>query len=388
MARLGRLLLAFALVLTFAVAPSGAVRATGASGPIQLGGDDQNDHGSSIWIDHDANPATPDVVETVGGWRYYMVSLEVMLATEQRAGAINSIAVIGVDGSGTYSPGLTPNDGGASCTTAGIFEDTYCTVEVATAELDRRNGATAAPTVTYYRTAAEVDAFFEGIALGTTNVAVIFIPGDGGDNNLDDGLAENRVDSDPTVTTAMEQALTDAAPTLAAFVAAGGGLLSSGEDHYLSWLTVLLPGVMINDDDTTETIGMTAAGAALWSGTGGITDLTISSNWHHHFVGDIGALQVLGLGWEEPWVDADLDGMIDSGEASANMWRGLDGINGNADDAQTRVIIGGAAGTAALAPELPETNREGDAFMYWLSIGALLTAGAGLMLRGRKSASL
>jgi hypothetical protein len=361
------------------------VRATGASGPIQLGGDDQNDHGSSAWEDHDENVSTPDVVVTQDGWRYYMVSLEVMLATEQRAGAINSIAVIGVDGSGTYTPGLTPNDGGASCTTAEAYDDTYCAVEVAKAELDRRNGATAAPTVTYYKTASEVDAFFEGIAAGTTNVAVIFMPGDGGSNNLDDGAAEDQVNDDPTDTTAMEQVLADAAPTIAAFVAAGGGLLSSGEDHYLSWLPVLLPGITINDEDTTSTIGMSPAGAALWSGETGITDDTISSNWHHHFVGDIGALQVLGYGWDD-WVDADSDNMIDSGEASANMWRGPDGTPGNADDAQTRVIIGGAAGTAALAPELPETNRESDALMYWLSIGALLTAAAGLMFLGRKTA--
>ena len=116
MARLGRLLLALALVLTFAAAPSGAVRATGATGPIQLGGDDQNDHGDSDWFDHDADPATPDVVVTDEGWKYVMLSLKEMLATELRAGASNSIAVIGTDGSSAYvtGEGWTENDGGAS----------------------------------------------------------------------------------------------------------------------------------------------------------------------------------------------------------------------------------------------------------------------------------
>jgi LPXTG-motif cell wall-anchored protein len=92
------------------------------------------------------------------------------------------------------------------------------------------------------------------------------------------------------------------------------------------------------------------------------------------------------FGWNDDWADADSDNMIDAGEATAASWDGLDGISGNADDAQPRVIIGGAAGEAAIGEELPETNREGDAFTYWLSIGALLTAGAGLMLRARKAA--
>ena len=381
MARLGRLLLALALVLTFVAAPSGAVRATGATGPIQLGGDDQNDHGDSDWFDHDADPATPDVVVTDDGWKYIMLSLKEMLATEQRAGASNSIAVIGTDGSSAYvtGEGWTENDGGASCTTDGA-EDTYCMMEVVKAELDRLNGATAAPTVTYYETAAEVTAFFNGLTAGTVNVAVIFLPGDGGDNDLGEGDAVN---SDPSVTSNMEQALMDSATDIAAFNAAGGGVLSSGSVHYLSWLTVLLPNLDTSDSGTTCTLAMTADGAALWTG---LTDTDIASCWHNHFTGDLGALKVLALGWNDDWTDADSDNMIDAGEATAANWDGPDGISGNADDAQTRVVIGGAAGEAAIGETLPETNREGDAFTYWLAIGALLTAGTGLMLRGRKTA--
>ena len=391
MARLGRILLALALVLTFAAAPSGAVRATGTTGPIQLGGDDANDHGDpdeesgAIWIDHDSNPATPDVVATRYGWKYVMLSLEKMITTELRAGVSNSVAVIGTNGSAAYlatRPAITANDGGVSCTDDG-WNNSYCMVEVARAEIDRRNGAAAAPTVTYYETAVEVDAFFDGLAAGTTNVAVIFFPGDGGPNDLDDGASDDdKVNGDQTNTTAMEQALIDAAPTIAAFNAAGGGVLSSGTDHYLSWLTVLLPGLDISDSNTTSNIGMTADGAALWSG---LTDRDIESPWHNHFIGELGALKVLGRGWDS-WLDADSDNMIDAGEATAANWDGPDATPGTADDAQTIVIIGGAAGEAAIGEELPETNREGDAFTYWLAIGALLTAGTGLMLRGRKTA--
>ena len=385
MARLGRLLLALALVLTFAAAPSGAVRATGATGPIQLGGDDQNDHGGALWVDHDSDVATPDVVATEEGWKYIMLSLKEMLATELRAGADNSIAVIGTNGTSAYvtGQGWTENDGGASCTTAGD-SDTYCMIEVAKAELDRLNGATAAPTVTYYETAAEVTAFFNGLTAGTVNVAVIFLPGDGGDNDLGEGAtSDDEVNSDPSVTSNMEQALMDSASDIAAFNAAGGGVLSSGSSHYLSWLTVLLPNLDTSNDGTTCTLAMTADGAALWTG---LTDTDIASCWHNHFTGDLGALKVLALGWNGDWVDADSDNMIDAGEATPANWDGPDGISGNADDAQTRVIIGGAAGEAAIGETLPETNREGDAFTYWLAIGALLTAGAGLMLRGRKTA--
>ncbi len=67
MARLGRLLLALALVLTFAAAPSSLTRAAGSTGPIQLGGDDQNDHGGAVWLDHDSDASTPDVVATENG---------------------------------------------------------------------------------------------------------------------------------------------------------------------------------------------------------------------------------------------------------------------------------------------------------------------------------
>lgn len=387
MARLGRLLLAFALVLTFAVAPSGAVRATGASGPIQLGGDDQNDHGTAEFVDHDENVATPDVPATKDGWRYIMLSLKGMLETELRAGVSNSIAVIGTNGSEAYvtAEGLTANDGGVSCTTKSVgdlnWTDTYCAVEVARAEIDRLNGLTDAPTVTYYETAAEVNAFFNGLAAGTVNVAVIYLPGDGGTNDIGEGEDDNTVDDDPTVVSPMEQALLDSANDIALFNAQGGGVLASGEDHYLYWLKVLLPTLGIMDDPSSDAISMTADGADLWPG---LTDTDISSDWHNHFTGDLGALKILGLGWTD-WNDLNNNDMIDAGEATA-LNRNADPALGSATTAQTVVIIGGAAGGAAIGTGLPETNREGDTFMYWLSIGALLTAGAGLMLRGRKTA--
>jgi hypothetical protein len=376
-ARLGNALLALSLVFVFSAGTVTSTKATGTTGPIQLGGDDQTDHGEAEWFDHDEDVTTPDVPVTVDGWKYIMLSLKGMLATELRAGASNSIAVIGSEGSDAYATaaGYTPNDNGVSCTNSGGDYNTYCLMEVVKVELDRLNGATAAPTVTYYETAAEVTAFFNALTNGTTNVAVVFITGDGANNDLGDGDDENQVNDDPLDTTLMEQALTNSASDIALFNAQGGGVLSSGSDHYLSWLTLLLPGVGIVDDGSDE-IGMTADGAALWPG---LVDDEISSAWHNHFTGDLGALKVLGLGWEG-WTDTDADRMIDAGEATAYMWDGPDGIEGNADDQQTIAIIGGAAGEAAIGEELPPTNTNGDTSATWALLVAALAAVAGLAL--------
>ena len=378
-ARLGNALLAFSLIVAFSAGTATPIKATGATGPIQLGGDDANDHGEADWIDHDSDVATPDVVTAVDGWKYIEVSLKQMLATEQRAGATNSIAVIGTNGTSAYvtGEGLTENDGGASCTTAGS-SDTYCMMEVIKAELDRLNGATAAPTVTYYETAAEVTAFFNALTAGTANVAVVYIPGDGGNNDLGDGATDDdKVNDDPLVTTPMEQALTDSASDIATFNVQGGGLLSSGSDNYLSWLSVLIPTIGIEDDPTSNEIGMTADGAALWVG---LYDQDIYAPWHNHFTGSLGALKVLGLGFES-WTDTNTNKMIDTGEATALMWDGPDATNGTADDAQTIAIIGGAAGEAAIGEELPPTNTNGDASASWALLVAALAAVAGLALR-------
>ncbi|NQW55235.1 MAG: hypothetical protein HQ458_00035 [Chloroflexi bacterium] len=378
-ARLGNALLALSLVFVFSAASVTSTKATGATGPIQIGGDDANDHGEADWLDHDANTATPDVVTVLDGWEYIEVSLKQMLATEQRANAINSIAVIGTDGTTAYvtGEGWTENDGGVSCVNDDS-SDTYCMMEVIKAELDRLNGATAAPTVTYYETAAEVTAFFNALTAGTTNVAVVYIPGDDGDNDLADGATDDdTVNDDPLVTTPMEQALIDSASDIATFNVQGGGLLSSGSDNYLSWLSILIPTIGISDDPTSNYIKITADGAALWVG---LTDADINAPWHNHFTGSLGALKVLGLGYDN-WTDTNTNNMIDTGEAEALIWDGPDGIQGNADDVHTRAIIGGAAGEAALGEELPPTNTSGDASASWALLVAALAAVAGLALR-------
>jgi hypothetical protein len=404
-ARLGNSLLALSLVLVFGAGSATSAKATGATGPIQLGGDDQNDHGYSVFVDHDENVTTPDIVSTVDGWKYISISLAKMLETEQRAGASNSIAVIGTNGTEAYvtGNGWTMNDGGVSCTTGSearyddndTSDDSYCLMEVVKAEIDFDNGAEAAPTVTYYDTAEDVTALFDGLTAGTVNVAVVFFPGDGGTNDLGEDVFETAsgssyvteledealattVNTDPTDTTPMEQALIDSASDIAAFNAAGGGLLASGRKHYLSWLTTLLPEIGIETSPDSDVLGMTPDGAALWTG---LTDEEISNNWHNHFVGDIGALKVLARGYEDPWTDTNADGMVSTGEAEPLMWDGPDATPSTADDAQTVVVIGGAAGEASFDPDLPSTNTSGDASSAWALLVAAIAAVAGVTLR-------
>lgn len=307
-----------------------------------------------------------------------MLSLKQMLATEVRAGASNSIAVIGTTNASAYvtGHGWTEDDGGASCTTAAA-EDTYCMMEVIKAELDRLNGSDPAPTIAYYETSAEVTTFFDGLTAGTTNVAVVYIPGDGGTNDLGDAeFPADTVDDDPSATTNMEQALIDSASDIATFNAHGGGLLSSGSDNYYSWLQVLIPTIGISDSPTSSIIGMTSDGAALWAG---LHDQDIYAPWHNHFTGDLGALKVLGLGWDS-WTDANTNLMIDDGEATPLNWDGPDASPGTADDLQTVVIIGGAAGEAAIGEDLPPTNAGNEWVTAFALIAASIMAAVGMFL--------
>ena len=63
------------------------------------------------------------------------------------------------------------------------------------------------------------------------------------------------------------------------------------------------------------------------------------------------------------------------------MWDGPDDTPSTADDAQTVVVIGGAAGEASFDPDLPSTNTSGDASSAWALLVAAIAAVAGVTLR-------
>ena len=386
MVRIGRLFLVLALVVVFGTVSTSRAIATGSTGPIQLGGDDANDHGHPVAVDADSDPESPDVPATAGSWRYIMMSLETMLATETRSGASNDIVVIGTDGSDDYvtGQGLTPHDGGASCLAADS-DDTYCMMETIKVELDRRNGSTLEPTVRYLELANDIDEFFEDLAAGTSDTSVIFIPGDEGTNDFASGASpDDMVDGDTSSLSVMEQILLDNAGTLQAFNAAGGGVLSSGCSHYRIWLPALVPSIDLQTDDHSGVLGMTSDGASLW---GGLTDSDLEAAWHCSFTGELGGLRVLAKGYgnsgEGGWTDADSDHMVDAGEAAPFNWRGPNGIQGDGDDQQTVVVIGGAAGEAALGEALPSTDLDTSTLPHLFAAAALAAAGAGLMIRRR-----
>jgi hypothetical protein len=212
-------------------------------GPVILGGDDLTSHGC-------ANDLGEGAYENNTGWLYMQRALEnikpnVTRANDGSVAALGSSAVEGI-----------------SCGDAGS----------AIAHAAGKVGLT----VTYYDTAAEINSFFDSLAAGTADPAVIWIAGDDASNDLC---------CDP----ADAQALTDNAQAISDFVSQGGGLMSHGTEY--GWLFVLLPDATAVDSGGSGDLFFTPEG---------LTDLPAltvndinAGPWHNHFEGDFGGLQVL-----------------------------------------------------------------------------------------------
>ncbi len=213
------------------------------AGPVVIGGDDLNDHGS--W-DGSAN---------LLGWLYIQNALASLVSQVTLPGNDGTIVVLGSDPSSI--PGITSGD---SCTAA------YFPAQA----------LTPARTVTCIEGDAAINTYLTGVAGGTNRPAVIIYPGSGAGNGVD----------------ALEEAAWAAnATTIADYVAAGGGLLAHEGDY--TWLTALLPGIVIDFDvcdadpgATLTTVGQTAFPT--------VTDADINAGpCHLSFSGDFGGLQVL-----------------------------------------------------------------------------------------------
>lgn len=215
----------------------------GFAGPVVIGGDDLNDHGS--W-DGSAN---------IEGWLYIQNALASLVSQVTLSGNDGTIVVLGSDPSSI--PGVTAGDG---CTAA------YFPAQA----------LTPARTVTCIEGDTAINTYLTGVAGGTNRPAVIVYPGSGVGNDVD---------------TAEEAAWAANATTIADYVAAGGGLLAH-EGEY-TWLTALLPGIVIDFDvceadpgATLTTVGQTAFPT--------VTDADINAGpCHLSFSGDFGGLQVL-----------------------------------------------------------------------------------------------
>lgn len=208
------------------------------AGPVVIGGDDLNDHGSYNTVTN-ANEL---------GWLYIRNALQGLLAGVTRPGNNGRIAVLG------SAPSTSTSSDGCGAV--------YWPGQVLGRQVDCIDTVTG------------INQFFADLAAGTANPAVIVIPGDGVTNDLD---------------SAEEAALTTHASAIAAFVASGGGLLSHSQGY--GWLSALIPTIAIDSSCSVSGATLTPAGASAFPV---VTNADIQAGpCHNTFVGPFGGLQVL-----------------------------------------------------------------------------------------------
>lgn len=220
----------------FAAAVAFALSASTQAGPVVIGGDDLNDHGS--W-NGSAN---------IEGWLYIQNALASLIPQVTLSGNDGTIVVLGSD------PSL-----GGGCDAADF---------PAQALVPPR-------TVTCIEGDAAITAYLSGVAGGTNRPAVIVYPGSGVGNGIDP---------------AEEAAWAAGATTIASYVAAGGGLLA--HEGEFTWLTALLPGIVVSSTcEADPGATLTAAGSTAFPT---LTDADINAGpCHASFSGDFGGLQIL-----------------------------------------------------------------------------------------------
>lgn len=220
--------------------------ALGVGGPVILGGDDLQDHGSF-------DTATNQNLE---GWLYIQKSLENI---SPKVGRTNdgTVAALGA----ADAPGATSSNCGGAIGHA---------------------AAKAGLGVTYHDTAAGISGFFTQLASGAINPRIIWIGGVG---------ASNCMDAEEIAAVAANASGIDA------FVNQGGGLMSHGNDAVYGtpmtpgWLNALIPGIEAVGGGSSGDLELTPAGLAAFPG---LTNTDVNAGpWHNHFRGDFGGLNVL-----------------------------------------------------------------------------------------------
>lgn len=232
--RIGCLVAAVAATFVWTGSASAAL-----GGPVILGGDDFTHHGS---VQRSSG-------ELRGGWLYLQRALENVSPKVVRPGVTPTVAALG-----SASSSATTEDAGAAIGWA---------------------AAKAGLGVTYYEGASAIDGFFAALAAGGTNPRIVWIAGDGSENDIDSSEAA---------------ALSANATRIADFVNSGGGLVSHGSEY--GWLSALLPGLSARCCGTTDgDLYLTSAGAAAFPGVG--VEHVNGGPWHNYFEGDLGGLDVL-----------------------------------------------------------------------------------------------
>jgi uncharacterized repeat protein (TIGR01451 family) len=230
-----------AMLAALVLAAAGATSAFAVGGPVILGGDDLQDHGS---VDGSGN--------TQQGWLYIERAIGNIKPKVGRAND-NTIAAFGSSPSSS-----TGGDAGAA-------------IGVAAA----KNGMG----VQYFDTPGGIAAGFASIANGSYNPAIIWIAGTGASNDL--GSCEGQGSEG--------EAVSANAAVINSFVNQGGGLMSHGTCY--AWLSALVPGLTTVDGGSSDDLYRTPAGVTAFPG---VTDADFNAGpWHNHFEGDFGGLEVL-----------------------------------------------------------------------------------------------
>ncbi len=215
------------------------------AGPVILGGDDLNDHGSF------------NGTNNLLGWLYIQNALQNLLSGVTRPGNDGTIVVLGSAPSVPATATPTSSDG---CGAAYWPGQKLVPVR----------------TVTCIDTAAGITTFFANLAAGTANPAVIVYPGDGVGNDVD---------------AAEETVLAANAGAIANFVASGGGLL--GHEGGYTWLSALVPGIITGGSCSSSSATLTPAGIAAFPT---VTNADIRAGpCHGSFSGNLGGLGILAL---------------------------------------------------------------------------------------------
>lgn len=219
------------------------------AGPVILGGDDLDDHGSG------------DGTTNFLGWLYIERAIDNLNSQVTRPGPFTvDIAALGSADNPACPPACSGGDSGDAIKSA---------------------ASVLGLTVDFFEGAASITQFFTDLASGAVNPRIIRIAGNGAFNGTDS--------AEGAVYTANAAALND-------FVASGGGLMAhgSGPDIY-GWLTALLPGIV--EIFTCESFGamLTPEGMMAFPG---LTTSDVDSSagpCHSHFEGDFGGLVPLVL---------------------------------------------------------------------------------------------
>ena len=185
------------------------------AGPVIIGGDDLTDHGSRL------------AGANIEGWLYIENAIRDLHIRVTRPGPYTvDIVALGSSGSQAGCPGGDtsglpldiPHPPGTNTQNAG---SAICSVAAA---LNK--------TINFFNGTDRLNLFFDGLAVGTINPAIIWIAGTGADNDLN----------------ATDAAVLNAnALAINAFVLSGGGLMAHGSGPIAyGWLSALLPGLVEN----------------------------------------------------------------------------------------------------------------------------------------------